>query len=81
MTNARLTLKGMDRLEGTAEIGGDYVRLLIDSRKDIADFDTSARGEIEVDGKTSDVVLENASRATDGDDRIVLTMRLFKPVG
>lgn len=81
MTRATLKLEGMERLDGTAEAGGDYVRLLVDTRKEIADFDTPARGEIEMDGKTSEVVLENASPATDGDKGIVLTMRLFKPVG
>lgn len=81
MTKAILTLEGMERLEGTAEMGGDYVRLLVETRKETADFSPATRGQIEVEGKASDVVLENASMAIDRNDGVVLTMRLLKPLG
>lgn len=80
MTKANLKLEGLERLEGEAEVGGDYVRLLIDAPKDTTEFPTAARGEIDIDGTVSDVALENVSPASDGNG-VVLTMRLFKPMG
>lgn len=81
MTKAILKLEGMERLQGEAEVGGDYVRLLVDTPKAADDFDMPARGEIEINGRTSKIALENATPATNGDKGVVLTLRLFTPLG
>lgn len=81
MTKAILRLEGQERVEGEAEIGGDFVRLLVADPADIAAFETPARGEIEFDGMTSDVALESAAPAPGEQKGMLLTMRLFKPVG
>lgn len=80
MTNAILELEGQLPLEGKAESGGDYVRLLIKAPADNAGLSSAARGKIEIDGFTSDVALENVSPSPDGQGT-VLTLRLFKPIG
>lgn len=62
MTRAILKLEGSDQIEGDADAGGDYVRLLVDGLTDTGVVKTAARGEIEIEGTTSDVVLENSAR-------------------
>lgn len=81
MTNAILKLDGADRLEGQAEMGGDYVRLSVTTMEGRGGIEPSARGTIEIDGATSDVTLENVSPAPDGGTGVVLTLRLFTPIG
>ncbi|WP_136686159.1 hypothetical protein [Falsirhodobacter xinxiangensis] len=80
MTKAILKLDGSDHIEGQAEAGGDYVRLLVDGLTSAGDLKTASRGAIDIEGMTSDVVLENVSPSPDGQGTI-LTMRLFKPIG
>lgn len=79
MTKAILDLKGLERLEGEAEVGGDYVRLRIDAQTKAIEFKAATRGEIQIDGVKSEVALENTSPASDGNG-VILTMRLFKPL-
>lgn len=79
MTRATLTLDSGDSLQGDAETGGDYVRLHLET-KTAPNSLTGARGQIEIDGRTSKVLVEDITPAAEGDGETV-TLRLFTPTG
>ncbi|MEO1909763.1 MAG: hypothetical protein ABGX10_04935 [Paracoccus sp. (in: a-proteobacteria)] len=79
MTKAILKLKEKPQMEGEAEKGGDYVRLLISGDHAPESFTTPSHGKLEMDGDATQVVLESASPASDGAEGTLLTMRRFTP--
>ena len=79
MTKAILKLEGMQEIRGEAEKGGDYVKLLVDCAHAPGSFKTPVRGELEMEGDKTHVILESASPATDGAEGTLLTMRRLSP--
>jgi len=79
MTKAVLKLEDMQQIEGEAEKGGDYVRLLVTADHSVESFITPSHGELEIDGDTTRIILESASPASDGSQGTLLTMRRLSP--
>lgn len=79
MTPATLILDSGDELQGDAEAGGDYVRLHLE-RRNASENLNGARGRIEINGKTSKVLVEDVAPTTEGSGETV-TLRLFTPLG
>jgi hypothetical protein len=77
MTKATLTLKDMEQIKGTVEIGGDYVRFRTDVTLDESKIVGPVEGELTIDGKPERVVLENC-RTTDGKG-CEITLRRITP--
>ncbi len=81
MLRATLQLDNVPALEGSAETGGDYVRLLIDDQNDASQFSGGTDGQIDIDGKSERVTLEGAADGSlAGQDGVVLTLRRHSPV-
>lgn len=79
MTNARLQLDGLPPLEGTVELGGDYIRFKTGERLADLKDGSSHRGQIEIDGKSEKAALESVSEDTEDATKVVLTLRRFTP--
>lgn len=85
MTKARLTLEGHAPLDGTVEIGGDYIRFRPGGQADADALTRLEKGQIEIDGRTEKVMLKNvtAGQGGTGDDNgngtLDLTLQRFTP--
>lgn len=79
MTNARLQLEGLPPLEGTVEVGGDYIRFTTGDR--LADIEDGSHhsGQIELNGNSEKVALEAVSEDAEDENKVVLIMRRFEP--
>jgi hypothetical protein len=77
MTNATLTLEGMEQIKGTVEIGGDYARFRTDVTMDESEIVGPLEGELTIEGKPERVVLENC-RTTEGKG-CEITLRRITP--
>ena len=77
MTNATLTLEGLDRIEGTVETGGDYARFRADAALDESRIAGPHEGRLTINGRSERVILENY-RALD-DKGCEITLRRITP--
>lgn len=81
MTQATLTLDGIEPLHGTVETGGDYIRF----RTQGMDPDRLARlteGHIDIDGKSEKVMVKNVqSRSSEqgAENGLELALQRFAP--
>lgn len=81
MLRATLQLDNAPAVQGSAETGGDYIRLLIQDQADASQFTGGTDGQIEIEGKSERVTLEGAADGTvAGRDGVVLTLRRHSPI-
>ncbi len=77
MTDATLTLEGMEQIKGIVETGGDYARFRAKAALDESRIAGAHEGQLTIDGKSERVVLENY-RALD-EKGCEITLRRIKP--
>lgn len=77
MTDATLTLDGLEQISGTVETGGDYARLRADTTLDESRIAGPHEGQLTIDGKSERVVLENYRALKDAGCEI--TLRRIQP--
>ncbi|VDS07627.1 hypothetical protein PARHAE_00805 [Paracoccus haematequi] len=77
MTDATLTLDGLEQITGTVETGGDYARLRADTTLDESGIAGSPEGRLTIDGRSERVILENY-RALEGSG-CEITLRRIQP--
>ncbi len=59
MTDATLSLDGIDPVSGTVQIGGDYIRFSADTALDERQINGPHEGQLFLDGSDERVVLES----------------------
>ncbi|WEF23760.1 hypothetical protein [Paracoccus sp. S3-43] len=77
MTDATLTLDGLEQISGTVETGGDYARLVADTALDESRIAAPHEGQLTIDGKSERVILENYRALEDAGCEI--TLRRIQP--
>lgn len=82
MTQATLTLDGIEPLHGTIETGGDYIRFRTEGGMDPDRLARLTEGQIDIDGKSEKVMIKNVqSRSPEqgADNGLELTLQRFAP--
>jgi hypothetical protein len=80
MSKATLTLEGIDQIEGTVETGGDFARFQADAIPDEGRINGPHEGQLEIDGTSERVIVENYRTANGEDGGCEITLRRIQPV-
>ena len=82
MTQATLTLDGIEPLHGTVETGGDYIRFRTEGGMDPDRLSRLTEGHIDIDGRSEKVLIKNVqprSSEQGAEDGLELTLQRFAP--
>lgn len=72
MTDATLSLDGLEPISGTVETGGDYIRFSADATLDEVQINGPHEGQLTLDGADERVVLESYQAIEGGGCEITL---------
>ncbi|MGN7870779.1 hypothetical protein [Paracoccus sp. 22332] len=72
MTDATLSLDGLEPISGNVEIGGDYIRFSADAALDERQINGPHEGQLSLDGADERVVLESYHAIEGGGCEITL---------
>ena len=72
MTDATLSLDGLDPVSGTVEIGGDYIRFSADAALDERQINGPHEGQLTLDGADERVAVESYHALEGGGCEITL---------